>query len=133
LRIEIIARVSSRTSVLNWSVSQPRSSSPALASIEPSMPCGGGDLDLVLEGVAGEGGVVGLDVELEVLFEAVGAEEGDAAGDVEVVLVLGRLLRLGLDEELALEADALGVIHGHVQEAARWSCSRLRLVLRSVS
>jgi hypothetical protein len=70
----------------------------------------------VLEGVAGERGVVGLDVELEVFFEAVGAEEGDAAGDVEVVLVLGGLLRLGLDEELALEADALGVIDGHVEK-----------------
>jgi hypothetical protein len=61
----------------------------------------------VLEGVAGERGVVGLDVELEVLLQAVGAQEGDAAGDVEVVLVLGRLLRLGLDQELALEADLL--------------------------
>jgi hypothetical protein len=61
----------------------------------------------VLEGVAGQRRVVGLDVELEVLLEAVGAQEGDPAGDVEVVLVLGRLLRLGLDQELALEADLL--------------------------
>ena len=59
----------------------------------------------MLEGVAGERRVVGLDVELEMLVEAVGAQEGDAAGDVEIVLVLRRLLRLRLDEELALEAD----------------------------
>jgi hypothetical protein len=114
--METIASVSSLTLVLNWSVSQPRRRSPVLASIEPSMPLRGGDLDLVLEGVAGERGVVGLDVELEVLLEAVGAEEGDAAGDIEVVLVLRGLLRLGLDEELALEADALGVIDRHVEE-----------------
>jgi len=42
--------------------------------------------------------VVRLDVELEVLRQPVGAQEGDPAGDVEVVLVLGRLLGLGLDE-----------------------------------
>ena len=58
-------------------------------------------LDLMLERVAGEGGVVGLDVELEMLVEAVGPQEGDAGGDIEIVLVLGGLLRLGLDQELA--------------------------------
>jgi hypothetical protein len=86
-----------------------------LASIEPSIPCRG-HLDLVLEGVAGQRGVVGLDVELEMLFQPVGAQEGDAARHVEIVLVLGRLLRLGLDQELALEADLLRVIDRHVQE-----------------
>jgi len=75
-----------------------------------------GDLDFVLKGVAGERRVVRLDVELEVLLEAVGPEEGDAGGNVEVVLVLHGLLRLRLNQELALEADALRVIHGHVQE-----------------
>ncbi len=70
----------------------------------------------MLEGVAGQGGVVGLDVELEILLQAVGAEEGDAAGDVEIVLVLGRLLRLRLDEELALEPDLLGMGDRHVEE-----------------
>ena len=79
-------------------------------------PLGGRDLDLVLEGVAGERRVVGLDVELEVLLEAEGAQEGDPARDVEVVLVLRRLLRLGLDVELALEPDPLRVVDRHVQE-----------------
>ena len=77
---------------------------------------GGGQLDFVLEGVAGQGGVVGLDVELEVPVQLVGLEEGDAAGHVEVVLMLGRLLRLGLDQELAGEPDRLGVVDRHVQE-----------------
>ena len=74
------------------------------------------NLDFVLESMAGESRVIGLDVELEVFLEAVGAEEGDAAGNVEVVLVLGGLLGLGFDEKLTLEANGLGIIHGHVQE-----------------
>ena len=47
------------------------------------------------------------------------AQEVEAGGRVGIVLVLGRLLRLGLDVELALEADLLGVIDGHVQEAGQ--------------
>jgi len=86
-----------------------------------------GDFDLVLERVAGERGVVGLDVKLEVLVQAVGAEEADAGRAVEVVLVLGGLLRLGLDEELALEADLLGVIDGHLHE-----CSEVILLTTEV-
>ena len=80
---------------------------------------GRGDLDLVLEAVPRERGVVRLDVELEMLFEAEGAEEGDAARDVEIVLVFRRLLRLRLDQELTLEADALGVIDRQVQERSK--------------
>ena len=79
---------------------------------------GGGDFDLMIEGVAGERGVVGLDVELEVLVEFVGAQEGDPGGHVEVVLVLGRLLGLGLDQELTGEADLLGVVDRQVQETS---------------
>ena len=36
--------------------------------------------------------------------------------DVEIVLVLGRFLRLGLEVELPVEADLLGVVDGHVHE-----------------
>ena len=77
---------------------------------------GAGDFQLVLHGVAGEGGVVGLKVELEVVHEVVFAEEVEARGGVGVVLVLGGLFGLGLDVELALEADLLFVGDGHVEE-----------------
>ena len=87
-------------SVGNWSVSQPSSRSPVLASIEPSMPGADGDFQLVHHRVAGERGVVGLEVELEVRQQVVGPQEVEAGGGVGVVLVLGRLLRLGLDVEL---------------------------------
>jgi hypothetical protein len=55
----------------NWSVSQPMSVSPVLASTEPSAPGGDGNLHLVTHGVAGERGVVGFEVELEVLQQVV--------------------------------------------------------------
>src|SRR5262249_48938534 len=61
----------------------------------------------VHHGVAREGGVVGLDIELEIVGEAVRAKEGNHGGSVEVVLVGSRLLGLRLDQELAVEADLL--------------------------
>jgi hypothetical protein len=45
--------------------------------------------------VAGEGGVVGLDVELEVVHQAVFAQEVEAGGGVGVVLVGGGFAGLG--------------------------------------
>ena len=107
---------SGRCSVGNWSVSQPSSGSPVLASIEPSAPAPMATSQLVHHLVTGEGRVVGLEVELEVGEQVVGPEEVEAGGGVGVVLVLGRLLRLGLDVERAGEADLLLVVDGHVEE-----------------
>ncbi len=50
--------------------------------------------------MAGKRGVVGLDIELEVLVQVVRLEEADARLRVVVVLVLHRLARLGLDQQL---------------------------------
>ena len=69
--------------------------------------------------VAGEGRVVGLDVEFDVLLESVLADEIEAGRRVEVVLVFGRLFGLGLEQELPLEADRLGEIDRHVHEAGQ--------------
>ena len=62
-----------------------------------------GDLQLVHHRVAGQRGVVGLDVQLEVRQQVVGPQEVQAGGGVGVVLVLGRLLGLGLDVELPVK------------------------------
>ena len=75
-----------------------------------------GIFQLVLHGVAGQRGVIGFQVQLDVLGQAVGPQEVDAGGRVEIVLMLGRLLGLGLEIELALEADLLGIVDGHVHE-----------------
>ena len=71
-----------------------------------------GYCEFMLEGVAGEGGMVDFDIDLEVLVEAVGAEETDDGLRIDVILVLCRLHGLGLDEECALEAMCAGVISG---------------------
>ncbi len=74
------------------------------------------------EAVARQSGVVRLDVELEVLVEAVVAEEAYDRGRVVVILVLGGLHRLGLDQESPLESVLPPVIlrllqeHRHVVE-----------------
>ena len=71
----------------------------------------------MLEGVTGQEGVADLDIALHILFQAVFLQEAENGGDVVVILVLGRFLRLGLDQDLALEADLFSVIDDEVEEA----------------
>ena len=71
---------------------------------------------LVHHRVAGERGVIRLDVEFHVLLEIVLPDEIQARRRVEVVLVLGRLLRFGLEQELPGKADRLGEVDRHVHE-----------------
>ena len=78
-----------------------------------------GVVEFMLDRMAGQRGMVGFDVHLHVIAQPVGAEEVDAGGRVEIVLVLGRLLGLRLEIELAGEADLLGVIDGHVHEGGQ--------------
>ena len=78
-----------------------------------------GDFDFVLEGMASEGGVIRLDIKFKIFFEAVGAQESNSTGDIKIVLVFGRLFWFRLDEELALESDALGVIEREVQKSSQ--------------
>ena len=66
---------------------------------------GRGELEVVFKGVAGQGGVIGFDVEFELVQQVVFAEEAQDRGGVVVVLVLGRLFGLGLHEQGAGKAD----------------------------
>ena len=77
-----------------------------------------GEHDLVTERVAGEGSVILLDVELDVLGQAVALEEAVTGRDVEVVLMFGRLLGLRLEQNGALEADLVLVLDDEADEAA---------------
>ncbi len=70
------------------------------------------------EAAAGQGGVVVLDVDLDLMLQAVGLEEAEHRRGVAVVLVLGRLVGLGLDQDGPLEADPVLVLHHQAQEAA---------------
>ena len=77
-----------------------------------------GQRQLVLEGVAGKDRVALLDIDLHFLLQPVAPEKAVDGGDVVVVLVLGRLLRLRLDQDRALEADAVLVVDDHAEEAS---------------
>ena len=72
----------------------------------------------MLEAVAGENGMVLLDVDLDLSLQVEGLQHAVDGADVVVVLVLGRLLRLRLDQDRALEADLLLVLDDHGQEPA---------------
>ncbi len=74
--------------------------------------------DLVLEAVTRERRVVHLDVDLDLALEAVLLQERQYVGDVVVVLVLGRLVGLRLDQDRALEADLVLVLDDELHEAA---------------
>lgn len=77
-----------------------------------------GKRQLVLEGVAGKDRVALLDIELHLVFKAVLLEEAIDGRNVIVILVLGRLLRLRLDQDRALVADLVLVFDDEVEEAA---------------
>ena len=66
--------------------------------------------------MAGERRVVRLDVQPVLVLEAVPDEEAVDGRRVVVVLVLGRLHRLRLDQQAALEADAVLVLGDEVEE-----------------
>ena len=67
--------------------------------------------------MTGQNGVVGFDVELEVIKEVVLAEEIQAGGAVGIILVLGWLLWLGFNVKLTIETNFLFKINGHVKKA----------------
>jgi hypothetical protein len=69
--------------------------------------------------MAGQDGVALFDVGLHLLLQPEVLEEAVDRGDVVVVLVLRRLLRLRLDQDRALEADLVLVFDDLLQEAAR--------------
>ncbi len=71
----------------------------------------------MLEAVPGQGGVVDLEVELVLAGQVVPFEEAEHGGHVVVVLVLGRLLRLGLDQERTLEPDPVLVLGDQMKES----------------
>ena len=81
------------------------------------MPLRRGVGQLVHHRVAGQRGVVRLDVQLEVVGQAVGrAGRRRTAAQSKSYWCVGRLLRLRLDQELAGEADLLLVVDGQVEE-----------------
>ena len=61
--------------------------------------------------------MVGLEVEPHLAGQAVALEEAGHGGGVVVVLVLGRLGRLGLDQDRPLEPDPVLVLDHQVEEA----------------
>ena len=73
---------------------------------------------LVVEAVTGERGVVHLDVDVVLAEQVVPVEEAVHRGGVVVVLVLRRLLRLRLEQQLAGEPDRALVVGDEVQEAS---------------
>ena len=70
----------------------------------------------MLHRMAGQCGVVCLQIEFKVFEKAVFPQEVQTGRRVGIVLMFGGFLGFRLDIEGSLEADLLFVIDGHVQE-----------------
>ena len=70
----------------------------------------------MLDGMSGQGGVVRLNVQLEVIDQSVGPQKVQTSGRIRIILVGGRFFRFGLNVKLPLETDLLFVVDSHVQE-----------------
>ena len=73
--------------------------------------------DLVMEAMPGQRGVVDLEVHPVLALETMATEEAVNGRAVVVVLVLGRLLGLRLDQKHPLEADLVLMLGHHCQES----------------
>lgn len=98
-------------------MSQPRNLSSWLASTLPRGVVDSRVPDLVLERVTSERRVIPLQIEGKPILKAVLPKERENGRNVEVVLVFGRLFRLGFDQELVVEPDVVRVICGHSEES----------------
>src|SRR5258706_7388350 len=68
--------------------------------------------------MAGESGVVRLQIKFKGIQKIVRAKEVQTGRGVGIVLVLGRLFRFGLDVELTFETDGLFMVHRQMKERA---------------
>ena len=73
----------------------------------------------MFEAVARQGGMVGFNVHLDFFHQAMALEKAIHGAHVIVILVFGGFARFGLDQDGALEADLVFVLHHQVQEAAQ--------------
>ncbi|MNJ69770.1 hypothetical protein D3C77_661600 [compost metagenome] len=73
----------------------------------------------MLERMSSQCRVVRFQVQLEVFMQAVFLQECDCCSRIEVVLVLGRLFWLRLDQELTCVADFFCIIESHLEESCQ--------------
>src|SRR5262249_13033507 len=74
--------------------------------------------DFVLEGMPSQDRVIFLEIELDVLLQPEMLEEAVDGRRVEIVLVLGGFLGLGLDQNGTLEADLVLVLDHEGEKAS---------------
>ena len=77
-----------------------------------------GVVDFVHHGMTGQRGVVGFQIQFEVVLQVIRSQEIHARRRIAVILMLGRLFRFRLDQKLTGKPDLFGVVDGHVKEFA---------------
>src|SRR5690625_2180211 len=70
----------------------------------------GGYHQIVCERVVGQCGVVGFDIEFEIIQQILLSEKSENGGRVKVILMFGRRHVLWLDDEISFETNYLAVI-----------------------
>src|SRR3984893_6650157 len=64
-----------------------------------------GERDLVLEAVTGQSCVIGFDINLDFFLQPITAQKSQYGCSIEIVLVLGRFTRFGLDQYRPVESN----------------------------
>ena len=86
----------------------------------------------MLHGVAGQGRMIGFQVELEMSHQSILPEKIQASSSIGIILVFGRFLGLGLNVELAFEADLFLVVYRHVEKCGQMIHLAFELGIQSV-
>ena len=115
-RISYSGSTRSSTEFGNWSVSQPFCGSPRLASMLPSIPLAAANATSWWKLCPASVAWLASMLVRYSPSSPLRTRKPCTVCDVVVVLVLGRLHRLGLDQQLALEADLRLVLGDEVQE-----------------
>ena len=61
--------------------------------------------------------MIGFDIHFDFFFQPVGKKETIDGFDIEIILMLGRLMRFWFDKNVALETDFMFMLDDHLQEA----------------
>ena len=70
--------------------------------------------ELVFKGMSCQNGLALLDIDPDLVLQPVTLQKAVNGGNVKVILVLGRFLRLRFDQNGAGEADLVLVLNDHV-------------------
>ena len=63
--------------------------------------------------------VIGFEVQLEMISQAISAQKVDTGGRIGIILMFCWFLWFGFDQELSREIDLAGIVDCHIEKSAQ--------------